>query len=76
MAENEDLKHQVDDLTTELNTIKLEQYELENLRELLNLDQKYPVMTKLLQMLSEKTVATGLPILRSIRDQTMELKWI
>ena len=39
MAENEDLKRQVDDLTTELNTIKLEQYELDNLRELLKLDQ-------------------------------------
>ena len=46
MAENEDLKQQVDDLTTELNTIKLEQYELENLRELLNLDQKYPSYDK------------------------------
>ena len=34
MAENEELQRQVDELTTELNTIKLEQYELENLREL------------------------------------------
>ena len=40
MAENEDLQNQVDELTTELNTIKLEQYELDNLRELYNLDQK------------------------------------
>lgn len=46
MAENEDLKRQVDDLTTELNTIKLEQYELDNLRELLKLDQKYPSYDK------------------------------
>ena len=46
MKENEELKQQVDSLTTELNTIKLEQYELENLRELLNLDQKYPSYDK------------------------------
>lgn len=75
MAENEDLKRQVDDLTTELNTIKLEQYELDNLRELLKLDQKYQVTIKLRQMLSEKTAATGLRILRLTRDLTMESKW-
>lgn len=46
MAENEELKKQVDELTTELNTVKLEQYELENLRELLELDQKYPSYEK------------------------------
>ena len=46
MEENEELKRQVDSLTTELNTIKLEQYELENLRELLELDQKYPSYDK------------------------------
>ena len=46
MAENEDLQNQVDELTTELNTIKLEQYELDNLRELYNLDQKYPSYEK------------------------------
>lgn len=46
MAENEELQRQVDALTTELNTIKLEQYELENLRELLELDQKYPSYEK------------------------------
>lgn len=46
MKENEELKSQVDSLTTELNTIKLEQYELENLRELLELDQKYPSYDK------------------------------
>ncbi len=46
MAENEALKQQVDALTTELNTIKLEQYELDNLRELLELDQKYPSYEK------------------------------
>ena len=46
MAENEDLQNQVDELTTELNTIKLVQYELDNLRELYNLDQKYPSYEK------------------------------
>lgn len=46
MAENAELKKQVDALTSELNTIKLEQYELDNLRELLELDQKYPSYEK------------------------------
>lgn len=46
MAENEELKKQVEDLTVELNTIKLERYELENLRELYDLDQKYPSYEK------------------------------
>lgn len=46
MEENAELKAQVDELTSELNTIKLEQYELDNLRELLELDQKYPSYKK------------------------------
>lgn len=46
MAENDALKKQVDELTSELNTNNLEQYELENLRELLELDQKYPSYEK------------------------------
>lgn len=46
MEENEELKKQVDELTVELNTVNLEQYELENLRELLALDQKYPSYEK------------------------------
>lgn len=46
MAENEALKKQVDELTVKLNTVNLEQYELENLRELLELDQKYPSYDK------------------------------
>lgn len=45
-AENEELQAKVDELTTELNTIKLEQYELDNLRELMELDQKYPSYDK------------------------------
>lgn len=46
MEENAKLKTQVDELTSELNTIKLEQYELNNLRELLDLDKKYPSYEK------------------------------
>ena len=46
MAENDELKKQVEALTVELNTIKLERYELENLRELYDLDQKYPSYEK------------------------------
>jgi rod shape-determining protein MreC len=41
LEENAALKQQNDDLTTQLNTIKLERYELENYRELLELDEKY-----------------------------------
>lgn len=41
MAENEALKQQVDELTSELNAVKLDQYELDNLRELLKLDERY-----------------------------------
>lgn len=43
---NKELQTQVDKLTQELNTIKLEQYELDNLRELMELDQKYPSYEK------------------------------
>ncbi len=46
MQKNEELQAKVDELTTELNTIKLEQYELDNLRELMKLDQKYPSYKK------------------------------
>lgn len=46
MEENEELRRQVDELTVELNTVNLEQYELENLRELFELDQKYPSYEK------------------------------
>lgn len=43
---NKELQDQVDELTQELSTIKLEQYELDNLRELMELDQKYPSYEK------------------------------
>ena len=42
MQKNKELQAQVDELTQELNTIKLEQYDLENYRSLLELDEKYP----------------------------------
>ena len=41
MAENAELKKQVDELTMELNAVKLDQYELDNLRKLLELDAQY-----------------------------------
>ena len=41
LKENEKLKAQVSDLTLKLNNTKLEQYELDNYRELLQLDDKY-----------------------------------
>lgn len=46
MQRNEELQAQVDELTAELNTIKLEQYDLENYRALLELDEKYPSYEK------------------------------
>ncbi|MBO5153653.1 MAG: rod shape-determining protein MreC [Eubacterium sp.] len=47
MKENEQLKTQVDELTDELNTLKLEQYDTEDLRELLALDNGYSEYNKL-----------------------------
>lgn len=44
--ENQKLKEQNDELTSQLNTIKLEKYDLDNLRELLDLDEKYPSYQK------------------------------
>lgn len=46
MKENEELKQQVDTLTDELNTQKLEQYDTEDLRELLALDEGYSEYNK------------------------------
>lgn len=47
LRENEKLQAQVDDLTTELTTIKLEQYDLDTLQELYDLDEKYPSYDKI-----------------------------
>ena len=47
MEENAKLKAQVDELTTQLNTLRLERYELDTLRELLDIDQKYPNYQKI-----------------------------
>lgn len=41
LKENKELKKQVDDLTVKLNSTKLEQYELDNYRQLLELDNQY-----------------------------------
>lgn len=41
LKENKELESQVNDLTQKLNNTKLEQYELDNYRELLQLDDKY-----------------------------------
>ncbi len=46
LDENEQLQAQVDELTDQLNSLALEQYELESLRELLELDEKYPEYEK------------------------------
>ena len=47
MKENEQLRTQVDELTDELNTLKLEQYDTEDLRELLALDTGYSEYNKI-----------------------------
>ena len=47
MEENEALQKKVDELTIQLSTTKLEQYELENYRELFKLEQKYPSYEKI-----------------------------
>lgn len=46
LDENERLQAQVDALTIQLKNSKLDSYELENLRELLELDEKYPTFEK------------------------------
>lgn len=48
LKENKKLQNQVDDLTNQLNVTKLEQYELDNYRELLDLDDKYSGYQKVL----------------------------
>ena len=47
LAENKDLKSQIDDLTTQLNKTKLEQYDLDNYRQLLDLDDQYADFDKI-----------------------------
>lgn len=46
LAENEKLKQQNAELTNQLTNTKIEQYELENLRELFQLSEKYPTYDK------------------------------
>lgn len=46
LEENEQLKQQVADLTADNTSLKLEKYELENYRKLLELDEKYPAYEK------------------------------
>lgn len=47
LAENKELKSQIDDLTSQINKTKLEQYELDNYRELLELDNQYADFDKI-----------------------------
>lgn len=47
LAENKELKSQIDDLTTQIDKTKLEQYELDNYRELLELDNQYADFDKI-----------------------------
>ena len=60
MDENTKLKEQVEKLSTELNTVKLEQYELEDLWNCINWIKNIQIIKKLRQMSSEKTAVTGL----------------
>ena len=47
LAENEKLQAKVDELTVELTNTKMDAYELERLRDLLELDAKYPTFEKI-----------------------------
>ena len=47
LAENKELKSQIDDLTSQINKTKLEQYELDNYREVLELDNQYADFDKI-----------------------------
>ena len=47
LAENEKLQAKVDELTVELTNTKMDAYELERLRDLLELDAKYPTYEKI-----------------------------
>ncbi len=47
LTENKELKSQIDDLSTQLNKTKLEQYDLDNYRQLLDLDDQYADFDKI-----------------------------
>ena len=47
LAENEKLQAKVDELTVELTNMKMDAYELERLRDLFELDAKYPTFEKI-----------------------------
>ena len=47
LTENKELKSQIDDLTTQLNKTKLAQYDLDNYRQLLDLDDQYADFDKI-----------------------------
>ena len=47
LAENKELKSQIDELTTQLNKTKVEQYDLDNYRQLLDLDDQYADFDKI-----------------------------
>ena len=47
LAKNKELQSQIDDLTTQLNKTKLEQYDLDNYRQLLDLDNQYADFDKI-----------------------------
>ena len=47
LTDNKELKSQIDDLTTQLNKTKLEQYDLDNYRQLLDLDDQYADFDKI-----------------------------
>ena len=69
LEENASLQDQIADLTDQ-QYFKIEQYELDNYRELLELDENIRVMKRLLQVLLQRTTATGLQ-LQLIVGQTM-----
>jgi rod shape-determining protein MreC len=54
MAENQKLQAQVDELTLENNTLQQDKYELSRLRELYQLDEKYPSYNKVAARITGK----------------------
>ena len=69
--ENQKLKEQNDELTSQLNTIKLEKYDLDNLRELLDLDEKYPSYQKVAASVIAKDTGNWFsvfPIVKGSKD--------